>query len=231
MKTLGLIGGTSWESTSLYYTALNRLARDRLGGLHSAPLLLRSVDFAPLSDLMARDDWASVAARMVGWARDLEAAGARAVLICSNTLHRTAPQVRAAVGVPLIDVADAAARSVRAAGGRKALLLGTRFTMEAAFYRDALARSGLVAVAPPPAAREALHRIIFEELTLGKVLAGSRLAVLDMARTARREQGVDSVILGCTELAMLAAPGDYELPAVDTVEAHAAAAMDFAMAA
>ena len=160
MKTLGLIGGMSAESTAVYYQTLNRLVRERLGGLHSAELVLWSVDFAPIAELQSADDWDATGAILADAARSLEGAGAQAILICANTMHLNAPQVAAAVSAPLIHIADATAQALKARGVTKALLLGTRFTMEKPFYAERLEAAGLTVMTPPKADRDRLHAII-----------------------------------------------------------------------
>ena len=230
MKTLGLIGGMSWESTTHYYQLLNRMARDRLGAMHSAALVLWSVDFGPIAAMQAAGDWAGATAVMVETARRLEGAGAEALLICANTMHRMADEVQAAIAIPLIHVADATAAAVRAAGVQRPLLLATRYTMEQDFYRDRLARRGVDALIPDEADRLELHRIIFDELVQGELRPASKAAMLAMIETARRERGVDGVILGCTEFGLLIRPDDLALPAFDTAVIHAEAGMAFALA-
>jgi aspartate racemase len=229
MKTLGLLGGMSWESTTAYYQRLNRLARERLGGQHSAKLLIWSADFAPIAALQAADDWAGATAVLVDAARRLEGAGAEALVICANTMHLMASEVQAAVDIPLIHVADATAQRLKAEGARRPLLLATRFTMERPFYRERLSSHGVEAVVPPPAARERLHAIIFDELVQGRFEPTSRAAVAEIARRAVGEDAVDSVVLGCTEFSLLVEPGDFGAPVFDTTEIHARAAMDFAL--
>ena len=229
MKTLGLIGGMSWESTTHYYQLLNRMARDRLGPMHSAALILWSVDFGPIAEMQARGDWAGATAVMVEAARRLEGAGAQGLLICANTMHRMADEVPAAISIPLIHVADVTAAAVRAAGVQRSLLLATRYTMEQGFYRNRLARHGVEALIPDHADRDRLHRIIFEELVQGVLDPGSKVAMLNMIEAARRDRGVDGVILGCTEFGLLIRPGDLDLPVFDTAEIHAEAGMAFAL--
>jgi len=231
MKTLGLIGGTSWESTTLYYQHLNRMTRDRLGGQHSASLVIWSVDFAPIAAMQAAGDWDQVAEIMVDAARKLEQAGARALLICANTMHLPADAVEAAVGIPVLHVADATAAAVKAVGSSRPLLLATRFTMEMDFYRDRLRANGVEAVIPPKSARDELHRIIYEELVQGRFTKAAKRALLGMIDAARRDEGIDAVILGCTELFFLIKPEDLPEPLLDTTEIHARAAMDFALSA
>ena len=230
MKTLGLIGGMSWESTTLYYQYLNRMARERLGGQHSASLVMVSVDFAPIAAMQAAGLWDEATAEMVGAARRLEQAGAEAIVICANTMHRMADEVAAAVNVPLIHVADALARAVVAAAVRKPLLLATRFTMEQPFYRDRLRRRGVNALIPAEPDRIRLHSIIFDELVQGRFKLASKEAMLAMVESAVRAEGVDGVILGCTEFGLLVQEGDLAVPVFDTAELHARAAMDFALA-
>jgi aspartate racemase len=219
----------SWESTTAYYQRLNRLARERLGGQHSAKLLIWSADFAPIAALQAADDWAGATAVLVDAARRLEGAGAEALVICANTMHLMASEVQAAVDIPLIHVADATAQRLKAEGAGRPLLLATRFTMERPFYRERLSCHGVEAVVPPPAARERLHAIIFDELVQGRFEPTSRAAVAEIAGRAVGEDAVDSVVLGCTEFSLLVEPGDFGAPVFDTTEIHARAAMDFAL--
>jgi aspartate racemase len=228
MKTLGLIGGMSAESTTVYYQTLNRLVRERLGGLHSAELVLWSVDFAPVAELQSADDWDATGAIMADAGRRLEGAGAQAILICANTMHLNAPQVTAAVSVPLIHIADATARALKARGVTKALLLGTRFTMEKPFYAERLETAGLAVLTPPKAARDRLHAIIYDELVVGVITEASRAIVLAMIEDARAA-GADGIIFGCTEIGLLLDPQAMPLPTVDTAIAHCEAAVDFAL--
>ena len=230
MKTLGMLGGMSWESTTSYYQHLNRLARSRLGGRHSAKLLIWSADFAAIAELQEADRWEEAGDILAAAAQGLEAAGAEAILICANTMHLVEPQVRAAVGVPVLHVADATAGAVRLSGRRSPLLLATRFTMERDFYRDRLVELGLTPVIPPLAEREALHAIIFDELVQGRIEPASRAVVAEIARRVVAEDGADSVILGCTEFSLLVGPADFSVPVFDTTEIHALMAMDFALA-
>ena len=228
-RLLGLIGGISWESTTHYYQLLNRMARERLGGQHSARLLLWSVDFAPLARKQEEGRWDELTVEMIDAARRLEGAGAAALLICANTMHLMADDVAAAISVPLIHIADATAAAIKKSRARKPLLLATRFTMEKPFYRDRLARDGVEAVVPEAEDRARLHAIIFEELVQGQFRPESRQVLLDLFEKERGPRGVDSVILGCTEFGMLAPPKYFPVPAFDTAEVHAAAAMDFAL--
>lgn len=229
MKTLGLLGGMSWESTTAYYQRLNRLARRRLGGQHSAKLLIWSADFAPIAAMQAADDWAGATAVLVDAARRLEGAGAEALLICANTMHLMADEVQAAVDIPLIHVADATAERLKDNDARRPLLLATRFTMERPFYRERLSSLGVEAVIPQAAERERLHAIIFDELVQGRFEPGSRAIVAAIGARAIGEDHVDSVVLGCTEFGLLVEPEDFSTPVFDTTEIHARAAIDFAL--
>ncbi|HEX5377138.1 MAG TPA: aspartate/glutamate racemase family protein [Phenylobacterium sp.] len=224
MRTLGLIGGMSAESTTTYYQALNRRVRERLGGLHSAELVLWSVDFAPIAAMQADGDWNQAGEALASVARRLEGAGARALLLCTNTMHMVAPAIEAAVGVPLIHIADATAAAVRATGGSRPLLLATRFTMEQAFYKDRLRAHGVEAMVPDAADRDRLHAIIYDELCQGVVSPASKAEALAMVAKAR---GCDCVIFGCTEVGLLLSQDDLDLPAVDTTLVHVEAGVDF----
>ncbi len=228
MRTLGLLGGMSWESTTLYYQHLNRMVRDRLGGQHSARLLIWSDDFAPIAAAQAVGDWDALGDLLAKAARDLEVAGAQALLICANTMHKLAPQVQAAIGIPVIHVADATAAALTAAGAKRPLLLATRFTMEGEFYRGRLAELGLEARIPDAAERERLHAIIYDELIQGRFEAPSRAAVVAMTERAA-QAGADAVIFGCTEIGLLLEQRDVSLPVFDTTEIHARAGVAFAL--
>jgi len=228
MRTLGLIGGMSWESTATYYRLLNEGAKRRLGGLHSAPLLLWSFDFAGIAAAQTAGDWEGLTVAMVAAARRLEAGGAEAIVICANTMHRMADEVARSVKVPLIHVVDATAAAVKATASRRPALLATRYTMEQEFYRGRLAgRHAIEAPVPDEAGRETLQRIIYEELCRGIVRPGSKAACLGQISALRR-QGADGVILGCTELGMILSQSDLDCPVFDTTVIHAAAALDFA---
>lgn len=229
MKLLGLLGGMSWESTAVYYRLLNEGARARLGGLHSAPLLLHSFDFARIARLQAGGAMAELAALMIAAAQGLERAGAAGLMICANTMHSLAPEIEAAVDIPLIHLVDSTAHAIEAAGCRRPALLATRYTMEQGFYRHRLAQSGLLSPAIPDAGgRLAINDIIFEELCRGVVRRQSRAACLHEIERMR-SQGIDSVILGCTELTLLLSQHDFDLPVFDTTKLHVAAGLDFAL--
>ncbi len=224
MKTLGLLGGMSWESTLPYYRTINQTVRERLGGLHSARLLLYSVDFAEIERLQHAGDWDGAGALLGRAACALRAGGAELLLICTNTRHNVAVAVLAASGLPLLHIADPTGEAIRAAGLARVGLLGTRFTMEQAFYRQRLAeRHGLEVLVPEPAERERVHAIIYEELCQGRILESSRQAYRGIiAGLAAR--GAQGVILGCTEIGLLIGAHDAPVPLFDTTALHARAA-------
>ncbi len=228
LRLLGLIGGISWESTTHYYQLLNRMARERLGGNHSARLLLWSVDFAPIAQLQEEGNWDALADVMVDAATRLENAGAQALVICANSMHLAADEVAAAIKIPIVHIADVTATALKLRNSYRPVLLGTRFVMDHPFYRERLLRHGIDPIVPGEADRVELHRIIFEELVQGKFLDGSRARLVDVV-TRLKPEGADGVILGCTEFGMLAPPETFDLPAIDTAQAHAEAAMDFAL--
>lgn len=227
MKTIGLIGGMSFESTAVYYAQINGMARDALGGLASAELLMHSVNFADIVALQQAGRWDEAASRLATIAQRLEQAGADCVLICTNTMHKIAQPVRAAVSVPLIDIIDETALALKAAGARRPLLLATRYTMEDGFYTERMARHGLDVMVPPKPARDRIHAVIFDELCKGCILDQSRDALLDIVEAARSE-GADSIILGCTEICLLLDPDSLPLPGFDSTRIHCRAAARFA---
>lgn len=228
LRLLGLIGGISWESTTHYYQLLNRMARERLGGNHSARLLLWSVDFAPIAQLQEEGNWDALTDVMVDAATRLENAGAEGLVICANSMHTVADEVAAAIKIPIVHIADVTATALKLRNSYRPVLLGTRFVMDQPFYRERLMRHGIDSIVPGEADRLELHRIIFEELVQGKFLDESRAKLVDVVNRLRPE-GADGVILGCTEFGMLAPPETFDLPAVDTAQVHAEAAMDFAL--
>ncbi|AZO17922.1 aspartate/glutamate racemase family protein [Mesorhizobium sp. M2A.F.Ca.ET.043.05.1.1] len=231
MKTLGLIGGMSWESTAIYYRLLNEIVRERLGGLHSAKLLLWSFDFAEIAERQHAGDWEGAGALLVEAARRLEAGGAEGLVICTNTMHKLADAVQAAISIPLIHIADATGRAVVEAGVSRPALLATRFTMEQDFYKGRLVdKYGLEPAVPNQAGRDMVHKVIYDELCQGIVRPDSKSAYLDEVGRMRRTDQVDSVIMGCTEITMLIGQGDFDIPVFDTTRIHAEAAVDFALA-
>ena len=232
MKMLGILGGMSWESTAHLYQLLNRGVAARLGGLHSARLLLHSVDFAGIEALQRHGDWAAAAAQLGAAGAGLKAAGAEALLIATNTMHRVADEIEAASGLPLIHIVDASAAALRAAGVRRAGLLATAYTMEQDFYRGRMReRHGIELLVPGEAARAEVHRIIYEELCRGRILEASR-RFYEQQVAALAEAGAEAVILGCTEVGLLldpARPG--VVPLFDSTALQAQAALDWALAA
>ncbi|NBD95160.1 MAG: amino acid racemase [Gammaproteobacteria bacterium] len=228
-RLLGLIGGMSWASTVTYYRRLNQLVAGRLGGHHSARLLLYSVSFDEVHRLQHEGRWDEAGALLADAARRLVAGGAEGLVLCTNTMHRVAGHIEAAVDVPLLHIADATGEAIRAAGHDRVGLLGTRFTMEQPFYRERLAeRFGLDVLVPDEDDRAMIHRVIFDELCAERIEPASRQAYQRVIeRLAGR--GAQAVILGCTEIALLIGPGDAGLPVIDTTELHARAAVDFAL--
>ena len=229
MKTLGLIGGMSWESTIPYYRIINETVRERLGGLHSARLILYSVDFHAIERLQQAGAWDDAGRMLADAARSLEAAGAQGLALCTNTMHQVAPAIAAAVTLPLLHIADPTAAAIRRAGLTTVGLLGTRFTMEQDFYRRRLTdRHGLTVIVPDPADQEIVHRVIYEELCQGEFRAESRAQYREiMQRLA--EAGAEGIILGCTEIALLVGPDEAPVPLFDTTALHARAAAGWAL--
>lgn len=229
MRTIGLIGGMSFESTAVYYKMINEAVRERLGGLHSAELVMHSVDFQSVVDLQKAGRWDAAADRLGKAAQGLERASADCVLICTNTMHLVADEVAAAVRIPLLNIIDETAKALSAAGVRRPLLLATRYTMEQGFYARRMATHGLAMTTPGEAGRTIVHNVIFDELCAGVVRDESRAAFLDLIAEAKAE-GCDAVILGCTEICLLLDPDALPLPGYDSTAIHAAAAVDFALA-
>jgi len=229
LKTIGLLGGMSWESTLDYYREINEDIKKRLGGFHSARLVLYSVDFAPIEALMRQGDWDGAGAHLAAAARRVEAGGADLLLICTNTLHRVADAVADAVSIPLLHIADATADALLADGRRKVGLLGTAFTMEQDFYKGRLAeRYGLEVIIPESVDRPRIHEIIFQELCLGQVRPASKAMFLRIVDDLAAK-GAEGVILGCTEIGMLIGPADTPVALYDTTRLHAHKAVDWAL--
>jgi aspartate racemase len=223
-----VVGGMSWQSSQLYYRLINQGVQKRLGGLHSASLLMYSVDFAPIEELQHLGDWDGAANILIEAARGLEAGGADFFLIATNTMHRVAESVAAAVNIPLLHIADATAEQLLGDKLRRVGLLGTAFTMELEFYRERIEQQGIEIVVPELHDRQMVHDIIYQELCLGKIDADSRevyLAIIDRMR----EQRIEAVILGCTEIGMLIDSRHTNLPLYDTTAIHAAQAVDYAL--
>jgi len=229
LKSLGLIGGMSWESTAHYYARINQLVAQRLGGLHSARLILYSIDFDGLQKMQHAGDWQAAAQLLVEAARCLERAGAEGLVICANTMHKVAPEIEAAVKLPLIHIADATADAINQEGLRTLALLGTRFTMEQDFYRQRLEqRHGLRIIIPDEDERGMLHHIIFEELCKGEVRPESRETFLTIiARLSGL--GAEGAILGCTEFTLFGAQENLGIPLFDTTEIHVRAAVNWGL--
>jgi aspartate racemase len=228
-RVIGLLGGMSWESSAEYYRLLNELVRERLGGLHSARCVLSSVDFADVEALQVAEDWDAAGELLADAARGLEAAGAELLLMCTNTMHRVADQVQAAVGIPLLHLADATADAVRAAGLQTVGLLGTAFTMGQPFYRDRLASHGLTVLTPDAADRAEVHRIIYQELCLGVINDESRASFQGVMRRLAAA-GAEGIVLGCTEIELLVGPADSATQLFPTTLIHARAAVAAAFA-
>ena len=229
MKTIGLIGGMSWESTQFYYRQINESVRQRLGGLHSAKILLNSVDFAPIEKLQHAGDWGATAEILSEAAKSLESGGADFFLICTNTMHKVAQSVAQSVSIPLLHIADTTAEVLKADGVTRVGLLGTAFTMEQDFYKGRLAdQHDIKVVVPEPLDREIVHNAIYQELCLGEINPISKQAYLRIINELR-EQNVDGIILGCTEICMLVNQKDTQIKLYDTTAIHALQAVDQAL--
>ncbi|PWC18189.1 aspartate/glutamate racemase family protein [Brenneria corticis] len=229
MKTLGLIGGMSWESTVPYYRTINEYVKNRLGGLHSARLILYSVDFHDIERFQSQGDWQQAARTLSDIAVDLRNAGAEAIVICTNTMHKVADAVEHVSQLPLLHIADAAGESIHRQGIRKVGLLGTRYTMEQDFYRKRIRRRyGIEVIIPDRSGRETVNRIIFDELCQGKIDAGSRQKYREIIKGLER-QGAEGIILGCTEIPLLLSADDAGVPLFDTSTLHALAAARYAL--
>lgn len=230
MKVLGLLGGMSWESTIPYYRMINEQVKARLGGLHSAKLVLYSVDFQEIERLQHQGDWAGAGQLLAAAAASLRAVGAEAIVICTNTMHNVADVIEQASGLPLIHIADATAQQVRQQGIRRVGLLGTRFTMEQDFYRGRLRdQHGIEVVTPAAADREIVHRIIYDELCRGEIRDASREEYRQIIRRLE-QQGAQGIIFGCTEIGLLVGAQDAAVPVFDTTAIHAHAAAEYALA-
>ena len=229
MKVIGLIGGMSWESTVPYYRIVNETVKQRLGGLHSARVVLYSVDFDEIERLQHSGQWTAAGDRLADAARAVERAGAECAVLCTNTMHKVAPQIEAAVRIPLLHIADATAAEIKSAKVSTVGLLGTRFTMEQDFYKDRLQRDhGLRVVIPDARDREIVHRVIYEELCLGNVVDASRGAYRRVMDDLVR-QGAQAIILGCTEITLLVQASDSTVPLFDTTRIHARKAAEWAL--
>ncbi len=229
MRVIGLLGGMSWESTAVYYRILNQEVRRRLGGQHSARVLLFSLDFEEIERFQDAAAWDRAGQLLASYAATLERAGADLVLLCTNTMHKVAGVIQAAIGIPLLHIADATAREIGKEGLSRLGLLGTRFTMEEDFYRDRLTRHGLQVLTPDADQRERVDRIIYEELCQGRIRDESREAYRQIIRSLA-DRGAQGVILGCTEIGLLVGPADSPIPVFDTTRIHAESAVERALA-
>jgi aspartate racemase len=229
MKTIGLIGGMSWESSAEYYRLINALVKERLGGFHSAKCAMISVDFAEIETLQREDRWAESAQLLIAAAQDLERSGADMILLCTNTMHKVADDIQASIRVPFLHIVDATADRITAQGLTIVGLLGTRFTMEEDFYVGRLTQHyGLRVLTPEVDEREMIHRVIYDELCLGEIKAASKaqyLSVIDHLIS----RGAQGIILGCTEIGLLIQVGDCRVPVFDTTRLHAQAAVELAL--
>jgi len=229
MKTIGLLGGMSWESTALYYQWINELVKEKLGGLHSARIAMVSVDFQEIEELQHKNQWDESGEVLSKAARSVEAAGADFLVICTNTMHKVAPHIEEAIRIPLLHIADATAEEIKKQGMQTVGLLGTRFTMEQEFYAGRLQeRHGLKVLIPNQEDRDIVHRVIYEDLVLGKVKERSREEYLRIMNKLR-EEGAEGVIEGCTEIVMLVEQKHTEIPLFDTTAIHARKAVEKAL--
>ena len=228
MKTIGLIGGMSWESTVTYYQLINEAVKKSLGGLHSAKILLYSVDFQEIEECQTRGDWEKSARILGDAAKGLEGAGADCIVICTNTMHKEAPQIGARVSIPILHIAEATAEALIESGISRVLLLGTRYTMQQDFYKEKLVERGIEVMVPGDEDMEIVNRIIFGELCLGVISEESRREYLRIIEE-QKGRGAQGVILGCTEIGLLISQADTELPVFDTTQIHAGRAAEWAV--
>jgi aspartate racemase len=228
MKRIGLIGGMSWESTAIYYRLINQAVRARLGGHASADLVLRSLDFAPVEELQRAGDWVGLDALMAQAAQDVEAAGADVLLLCTNTMHRCADAIEAAVDIPLLHIAEPLEVTLDELEIESIGLLGTRYTMEQSFYRERLESAGIEILVPEEPDRSEVHRIIYEELVAGRIEPASRQRYKEIMEQLAGD-GADAIVLACTEIGLLVHPDDALVPILDTAVLHAHAAVDWAL--
>jgi aspartate racemase len=229
MKTIGLLGGMSWESTTIYYQLLNQQIKARLGGLHSAKIILHSVDFHDIEQKMRVGDWEGIAIYLAIAAKGLEAAGAELLLLCTNTIHKVAPVIEAAISIPFLHIADATAHEIKMTGLDTVGLLGTKFTMEEPFLIDRFRQQGIKVLTPNADHRETIHRVIFNELCLGKISQEAKQAYMGIIQELEG-RGAQGVILGCTEIGSLISQEDSPIPLFDTTVLHTLMAVDLAIA-
>lgn len=228
MKTLGLIGGISWISTIDYYRAINEGINQQLGDLNFSQCIIYSFNYADIKRNNDTNDWDATFEMLLGAARHLESSGAKAILLCANTMHMVADRLEAALDMPLIHIATETAKEISQAGLKKVALLGTRFTMEQAFFHDKLAAQGIQALIPIEDDREFIHYTIFEELGRGLITASSKIRYLKIIKELQ-DQGAEGVILGCTEIPLMVLPDDVDIPTFDTTKIHSKAAVEFSL--
>jgi aspartate racemase len=229
MKTIGLIGGMSWESSIEYYRIINEAIRGRLGGLHSAKCVMASVDFAEIEPLQHLGKWNEAAEILIAAARSVEAGGADFVIVCTNTMHKVADEVQKHLRIPILHIADATAQAVKAEGLKKVGLLGTKFTMEEDFYKGRLIQKhNLEVIVPPAEAKDVVNRVIYDELCRGEIKPSSKTKYLGIIEHLAKE-GAEGIILGCTEIGLLVKKEDCQVPLFDTTRIHALAAVEFAL--
>ena len=230
MKTIGLIGGMSWESSAEYYRLINETVKAKLGGLHSAKSVMYSVDFAEVEVLQREGQWPAAARMMIDAAKSVEHGGADFIVLCTNTMHKAADAIEANIKVPCLHIADATAQQIKAAGLKRVGLLGTRFTMEEDFYTGRLIQKyGLDVIIPNAGEREVVHRVIYDELVVGEIRPDSKERYIDIIQRLV-ENGAEGIILGCTEIGLLVHDGDSRVPLFDTTRIHAVAAVEYALA-
>ncbi len=226
MRRIGLIGGMSWESTDLYYQQINRAIQQRLGGLHSAKVILTSVDFAEIEELQRNGDWEEAGDYLAYEAQVLERADADCILLCTNTMHKVAQQIEGAIKIPFIHIADATAAAIQAKNIKKVGLLGTAFTMEQDFYKSRLQDQGIDVIVPESDERKMIHDVIFKELCCGIIKEDSKQKYIDIANQLIAN-GAEGIILGCTEICMLIGDVEFSVPTFDTTAIHVMAAVEF----
>jgi len=229
VKTIGLIGGMSWESSLVYYRIINQATKAKLGGFHSAKCLMLSVDFAEIEILQRQDNWQEASRLLVETAKSLEKGGADFIVLCTNTMHKAADEIQENISIPFLHIADATGQVISEAGITRVGLLGTRFTMEEDFYKSRLVREfGLDVIIPNTQDREIVHRVIFDELVVGQLRKESKKQYLEIIQRLV-EDGAEGIILGCTEIGLLVKEGDCQVPVFDTTKIHAIAAVEYAL--
>ncbi|MFS1510909.1 aspartate/glutamate racemase family protein [Chengkuizengella sp. SCS-71B] len=228
MKTIGLLGGLSWESSAIYYKLINERVKEKLGGLHSAKSMLYSVDFQMFKDLQYEGKWEEATTELINAAKQLEKGGADFLVICTNTMHKMAPEVQDSISIPLLHIADITGEQIKSAGIKKVGLLATNFTMEHSFYKDKLSNYDLEVLVPSETDRKIVHDTIYNELCLGKVDEYSKKQYLDIIKKLINN-GAEGIILGCTEITMLINEEDINVPVFDTTKIHAIKSADYAL--